>query len=171
MDLTLVLGGTRSGKSAYAEGLVTRHPPPWVYLATAEPRDEEMQQRIESHRLRRGDGWRTEVSPTDLAGAFMRPGISGRPVLVDCLTLWTSNLMLAGKDVDHALNELEIALTARDAPTVLVSSEIGLGIVPDNALARRFRDEAGRINQRFARQAARVVFVVAGLPMAVKGGL
>lgn len=168
MDLTLVLGGARSGKSSYAEALVAALPPPWVYIATAEPHDEEMQQRIELHRLRRGDGWQTEVAPTDLPGVFMRPGVAGRPVLIDCLTLWISNLMLANKDVGPAIAEFEIALAARDGPVVLVSNEVGLGIVPDNALARRFRDEAGRLNQRLAAIAQKVVLVVAGLPLTLK---
>lgn len=168
MDLTLVLGGARSGKSSYAEGLVTAMPAPWVYLATAEPHDAEMQQRIELHRLRRGEGWVTEVAPIDLAGAFMRPAVAGRPVLLDCLTLWVSNLMMAAKDIDRAVAEFAIALAARDGPIIVVSNEVGLGIVPDNALARRFRDEAGRLNQRVAALATRVVFVVAGLPMTVK---
>lgn len=168
MDLTLVLGGARSGKSTYAEALVTALPPPWVYIATAEAHDEEMQQRIDLHQQRRGEGWRTEAAPVDLIGALRRPDVAGRPVLIDCLTLWVSNLMHADLDLPHAVNELEIALAARQAPVVLVSNEVGLGIVPDNALARRFRDEAGRLNQRMAKLASRVVLVVAGLPLTVK---
>lgn len=168
MNLTLVLGGARSGKSTYAEELVAALPPPWIYVATAEPRDEEMQQRIELHRLRRGEDWLTEVAPTDLAEAFMRPSLAGRPVLVECMTLWVSNLMLAGKDINRAFQDFEIVLSARDGETVVVSNEVGLGIVPDNALARQFRDEAGRVNQRLAKLAKRVVFMVSGLPMMLK---
>jgi adenosyl cobinamide kinase/adenosyl cobinamide phosphate guanylyltransferase len=166
-QLTLVLGGARSGKSRHAESLIAAFPPPWVYVATAEPLDDEMRARIAEHRARRGADWRTVEAPRDLAGALETH--SGRAVLVDCLTLWLSNLVLAGADVDAETARLETVLAGIAAPVVLVSNEVGLGIVPDNALARRFRDGQGRLNQRIAARADRVVLMVAGLPLVVKG--
>jgi adenosylcobinamide kinase/adenosylcobinamide-phosphate guanylyltransferase len=162
--LTLVLGGARSGKSAHAEALVTTLPPPWRYIATAQAFDVEMQARIAKHRARRAAGWQTVEAPLDLCSALP----TGRPVLVDCLTLWLTNLMLGGHDVQAATAALAAALDARAAPTVLVANEVGLGIVPDNALARAFRDAAGRLNQALAARADTVLFLVAGLPMRVK---
>jgi len=162
--LTLVLGGARSGKSAHAEALITALPPPWVYVATAQAFDGEMRDRIAAHRARRAAGWETVESPLDLVG----PLATDRPVLVDCLTLWLTNLMLGGHDIAAATTALEAALESRAAPTVLVANEVGLGIVPDNALARAFRDAAGRLNQTIAARADTVLFLVAGLPMRVK---
>jgi adenosylcobinamide kinase / adenosylcobinamide-phosphate guanylyltransferase len=164
--LTLVLGGARSGKSRHAEGLVTALPGPWVYVATAEAWDEEMRARIAAHRAQRAAGWITLEAPLDLVGALALA--AERPVLVDCLTLWLTNVMLGEHDIAAASDGLERALTARAAPTVLVANEVGLGIVPDNAMARRFRDEAGWLNQRLAARADTVLFMVAGLPMRVK---
>ena len=167
-EITLVIGGARSGKSRYAEALVSARPPPWVYLATGEARDDEMAARIAAHRARRGADWRLIEAPRDLADA-----ISGAPagsaVLVDCLTLWLSNLMLADVDIDAGTHRLDDALARARGPIVLVSNEVGCGIVPDNALARRFRDAQGRLNQRIAARADRVVLMVAGLPLVVKG--
>jgi adenosylcobinamide kinase/adenosylcobinamide-phosphate guanylyltransferase len=162
--LTLVLGGARSGKSRYAEALLTARPPPWTYVATAQAFDDEMRQRVAAHREARAEGWVTIEEPLDLPGALQ----GAAPVLVDCLTLWLTNVMLAGRDVDADVAALLAALAARTAPSVLVSNEVGLGIVPDNALARRFRDAAGLLHQRVAAQADRVVFMVAGLPLVVK---
>ena len=167
--LTLVLGGARSGKSRHAEALVTASAPPWVYVATAEPLDDEMRARIAEHRARRGVDWRAVEAPRDLAGALERTATGGA-VLVDCLTLWLSNLMLAGADIEAESARLETVLAQIAAPVVLVSNEVGSGIVPDNALARRFRDAQGRLNQRMAARADRVVLMVAGLPLIVKGG-
>jgi adenosylcobinamide kinase/adenosylcobinamide-phosphate guanylyltransferase len=160
--LTFVLGGARSGKSAYAEALVTALPGPWAYVATGQAFDAEMAARVAEHRARRAAGWRTIEAPVDLAAALAVP----EPVLVDCLTLWVSNLMLAEREVDWP--GLCAALDARAAPTVIVSNEVGLGIVPDNAMARAFRDLAGRLHQQVAARADRVIFMVAGLPMVVK---
>jgi adenosylcobinamide kinase/adenosylcobinamide-phosphate guanylyltransferase len=165
--ITLVLGGARSGKSRYAESLVTALPPPWFYVATAEARDDEMTARIAEHRARRGADWRAVEAPRDLAGALAKYA-AGSAVLVDCLTLWLSNLMLADADIEEETARLETALTNAAAPVVLVSNEVGSGIVPDNALARRFRDAQGRLNQRIAARADRVVLMVAGLPLVVK---
>jgi len=161
----LVLGGARSGKSRYAEAAMTAIPPPWVYVATAEALDDEMKARIAEHRARRGEGWRTVDAPRDLCGALAQ---AEGPVLVDCLTLWLSNLMLAEADFDQEIDRLDGALVGARSAVVLVSNEVGLGIVPDNALARRFRDAQGRLNQRVAARADRVVMMVAGLPVAVK---
>jgi adenosylcobinamide kinase / adenosylcobinamide-phosphate guanylyltransferase len=166
-SLALVLGGARSGKSRHAEALVTALPPPWLYIATGEPRDNEMAARIAEHRARRGAQWQTVEAPRDLAAA-LAAAPAGAAVLVDCLTLWLSNVMLAGSDVDAELARLERTLVERSGYTVLVANEVGLGIVPDNALARRFRDSAGRLNQRLAAAADRVVLLVAGIPMKIK---
>ena len=165
--LTLVLGGARSGKSRYAERLVCAYPAPWIYVATAQAFDDEMQERIRTHQARRDQGWTTVDAPLDLPGAI-RSAPAGAPVLVDCLTLWLTNVMLAGRDVDAAAADLRTACREAPGPLVLVSNEVGLGIVPDNALARRFRDLAGVLHQGLAMQADRVVFMVAGLPMSVK---
>lgn len=167
-QLTLVLGGARSGKSRYAEAAVMALPPPWTYVATAEPFDDEMKARIDEHRNRRGEDWETIDAPTDLAGAI-EDALPDRPLLVDCLTVWLNNLMFRKIDIETATQNLEAALAARTAPTVIVSNEVGFGIVPDNAEARRFRDLQGRLNQRIAAMADEVVLVVAGLPMFVKG--
>jgi adenosylcobinamide kinase / adenosylcobinamide-phosphate guanylyltransferase len=166
--LTLVLGGARSGKSRYAECLITARAPPWIYLATAQAGDDEMAQRIAAHRARRNAGWQTIEAPHDLAGA-LDAAAAQAPLLVDCVTLWLTNRMLAEADVDAEIARLEDALARRAGAAVLVSNEVGYGIVPDNALARRFRDAQGRLNQRLAARADRVVLVVAGLPLVVKG--
>jgi adenosylcobinamide kinase / adenosylcobinamide-phosphate guanylyltransferase len=166
--LTLVLGGARSGKSRYAESLITALPPPWLYVATAEAHDGEMAERIADHRAQRAAGWQTVEAPHDLARA-LASAPPGAAILVDCLTLWLSNRMLADADIDAETGRFEAALDSRAHPVVLVANEVGCGIVPDNALARRFRDLQGRLNQRLAAQAGRVVLVVAGLPLFVKG--
>ena len=167
--LTLVLGGARSGKSRYAESLIAAMPPPWTYVATAEAGDAEMTERINAHRARRGTQWKTIEAPRELAKALA--ACENVPVLVDCLTMWLSNLMLAQADIDGEIARLEKALTAAGAPLVLVANEVGYGIVPDHPLGRRFRDLQGILNQRVAARADRVVLVVAGLPLAVKGTL
>jgi adenosylcobinamide kinase/adenosylcobinamide-phosphate guanylyltransferase len=163
--LTLVLGGARSGKSQFAERLVTALPPPWTYVATGEAFDVEMAERIAAHIARRGEGWATVEAPRDLATAIV--SASG-PVLIDCLTLWLSNLMLAGLDVGAETASLLDALGRAQAPVVAVSNEVGLGIVPDNALARAFRDAQGRLNAAVAARADHVVFLAAGLPLTLK---
>lgn len=168
MKLTFVLGGARSGKSRHAEALVERLPSPWTYIATAEAYDDEMVERIALHRSRRGAGWETIDAPHHL-GASLLTVPPERPVLIDCLTLWLTNRMLDEADIDMESAVLEAALLAREGPLVVVSNEVGLGIVPDNALARRFRDEQGRLNQRIAAFADEVVLMVAGLPLKVKG--
>ena len=168
-QLTLVLGGARSGKSRHAESLIAASPPPWAYVATAEAGDEEMAARIAAHRARRSADWRIFEAPEELAEALLL--CHGMPVLVDCLTLWLSNLMLAQADIETETKRLEDALMAAVAPVVLVSNEVGAGIVPEHPLGRRFRDAQGILNQRIAARADRVVLMVAGLPLAVKGTL
>lgn len=165
--LTFIIGGARSGKSRHAEELVTALPAPWTYIATAEAYDEEMRARIAEHRARRGAGWRTVDAPLDLAGALAAQP-QGQPVLVDCLTLWLTNHMLAGHDLEAERARLADVLARPRGPWFVVSNEVGQGIVPDNALARRFRDEAGWLNQKVAAMADTVLFMVAGLPMKVK---
>lgn len=166
-SLTLVLGGARSGKSAHAERLVSGHAAPWVYIATAEAYDDEMRQRIAEHWARRGEGWETVDAPLDLVGALEAVPDS-RPVLVDCLTLWLTNHMLSDGEVVAECSRLADILSRPRGPWVVVSNEVGLGIVPDNALARRFRDAAGRLNQQVAAVADTVLMMVAGLPLKVK---
>jgi adenosylcobinamide kinase / adenosylcobinamide-phosphate guanylyltransferase len=165
--LTLVIGGARSGKSRYAESLVTALPPPWIYAATGQGRDAEMAARIGAHRARRGAGWSTVEVPLDLAAALTSHGTT--PVLVECLTLWLSNLMMADAQLEQEFDCLVQALAKVAAPVVMVANEVGSGIVPDNALARRFRDLQGSLNQRIAALADQVVLVVAGLPLFLKG--
>ncbi|HTC02382.1 MAG TPA: bifunctional adenosylcobinamide kinase/adenosylcobinamide-phosphate guanylyltransferase [Xanthobacteraceae bacterium] len=171
--LTLVLGGARSGKSRYGEGLIAALPPPWqppwAYVATAEARDAEMAERITAHRARRGPQWRTVEAPRDLAAALA--DCRTTPVLVDCLTLWLSNHMLADANIEQEMARLEAALAAAKTPVVLIANEVGSGIVPDHPLGRKFRDLQGVLNQRMAARADRVVLVVAGLPLALKGSL
>ena len=171
--LSLVLGGARSGKSRYAESLVAALPPPWQapwnYVATAEAGDAEMAERIAAHRARRGASWRTIEAPRDLAGSLQRARDAA--VLIDCLTLWLSNLMFAGANIDAEMEGLDAALSAAAAPIVMVANEVGSGIVPDHPLGRRFRDMQGVLNQRIAARADRVVLMVAGLPLALKDAL
>lgn len=165
--LTFVLGGARSGKSTHAEALVCNSPPPWTYIATAQAFDAEMAARIAAHRGRRDAGWHTIEAPLDLAGAIA--AARDHTVLVDCLTLWLSNVLLAGHAIEPACDELLASLRGAQVPIVVVSNEVGLGIVPDNALARRFRDAQGILNQRVAALADRVILMTAGLPLVLKG--
>jgi len=166
---TLVLGGARSGKSRYAEEQVEAYEK-GLYLATAEALsdDAEMAARITKHQDRRGDVWKTIEEPLEIANIISSQSAADRPILVDCLTLWLSNLMFAKRDTDAATAELIAALEKSTAPVVLVSNEVGLGIVPENALAREFRDKAGIMNQVVAAACDRVVFMAAGLPLIMK---
>jgi adenosylcobinamide kinase/adenosylcobinamide-phosphate guanylyltransferase len=169
-DLTLVTGGARSGKSTWAEELARRSGRPRRYIATAQGWDDEMIERIAQHRRDRGDGWTTVEAPLDLVAALGTVQ-KGEVVLVDCLTLWLTNHLLAGNALADQATGLLAALVACPAPVVVVTNEVGWGIVPENALARQFRDEQGRLNQRVAAQADCVVAVMCGLPMALKGPL
>ncbi len=163
--VTLVLGGARAGKSGYALALLGGG----LFVATAEAGDAEMAERIAAHRAERGAGWTTIEEPFDLSGVLRHHAEDSRPILIDCLTLWLSNLMHRDRDVGDATATLLAALDERRGETVLVTNEVGLGIVPDNALARRFRDAQGTLNRRIAARADRVVFMAAGLPLALKG--
>ncbi len=168
--LTLVIGGARSGKSGYAERLIFATVRPRRYIATAEAWDDEMRARIARHQQDRGPDWTTVEAPLDLAAA-LTAATPNEVVLIDCATLWLTNHLLADHDLAAETAHLVTALAACAAPVVIVTNETGWGIVPDNALARRFRDAQGRLNQRLAGRAALVVTVIAGLPLALKGGL
>jgi len=171
--LALVLGGARSGKSRYALSLAEGFPPPRLFVATCEPRDEEMAARIENHQRERGPDWETREACLDLPDFLAAPPGGYGVVLVDCLTMWLSNLML--KEDTHKAGiqgeceRLLQALVAVRTPTILVSNEVGWGIVPENALAREFRDQAGWLHQKVAQIADLVVLAVAGLPLVIKG--
>lgn len=174
---TLVIGGARSGKSRHAEAVARTSGLERVYLATAAAGDDEMRERVAAHRaMRAGDGWRTVEEPTALVAALRREAHPRRVVLVDCLTLWLTNVMLSAASevapgaVEAASADLAGALPKLAGPIVLVSNEVGWGIVPDNRLARAFRDAQGRLNQRMAEVCGRVVLVAAGLPLVLKGG-
>ena len=165
---TLVLGGARSGKSAFAERLVCETRRPRVYLATATASDDEMKQRIAHHRAARGDGWRTIEEPLALVEMLIREDRADSAVVVDCLTLWLSNLFAANCDIDRESQGLARCLSGARSTIVLVSNEVGLGLVPETALGREFRDAQGRLNQLIAASVANVAFVAAGLPMWLK---
>jgi adenosylcobinamide kinase / adenosylcobinamide-phosphate guanylyltransferase len=163
---SLIVGGARSGKSRLAERLARATGLARSYIATAEVWDEEMRTRIARHITDRGDGWTTFEAPREVAGALVTAqGV----VLIDCATLWLTNVMLGGGDIAEETARLTAAIAAYPAPVIVVSNEVGWGIVPDNALARDFRDEQGRLNQRLAEGADLVCGVMAGLPMVLKG--
>jgi adenosylcobinamide kinase/adenosylcobinamide-phosphate guanylyltransferase len=164
----LVLGGRRSGKSRFAEDLVLRSGLAPVYVATATVGDAEMAERIASHRSRRGEQWRTMEAPVLIADALAGVAVTGKAVLLDCLTLWLANLMEADLDIDAETASLIAVLEAASGPVVIVSNEVGSGIVPDNALARRYSDAHGILNQRVAAAVGRVVLMSAGLPLQLK---
>ncbi len=167
---TLILGGARSGKSRHAESLADGWHGRKVYVATAEERDAEMRERIAHHRERRASGgWSTVEAPIELEGALRAEDGPSTLILVDCVTLWITNLLLGERDISAAVESLCVALHAPQSRVVLVSNEVGLGIVPDNALARRFRDVAGLANQRIAASVEEVVLMAAGLPLKLKG--
>lgn len=163
--LTLILGGTRSGKSAFAEELCLRSGLEPVYLATARPLDAEMAARIARHRARRGGRWRTVEAPVDLPGALRAERAPGRVVLADGLGVWLTNLLVEGADAEAALAALLAAVDAGGGPLVVVSEEVSLAPVPADPLTRRFVDLLGDLNRALAARAGRVVLVVAGLPL------
>lgn len=166
----LVLGGARSGKSAYAQAQAeaSGHAP--VFIATAQAYDEEMTARIAAHARARDRRWRLIEAPFGLAGAVAGAAEPGSIAVVDCLTLWLTNVMLRGDDADAAARDLAAAVPGLNGPVIFVSNEVGGGIVPDNALARRFRDAQGRLNQAMAAACTGVVLVSAGLPLVLKPG-
>ncbi len=169
MTFTLVLGGARSGKTAFAQGQAEAAAARPILIATAQAFDDEMRARIDRHRAERGDRWATIEAPVDLTGSLTSM-TADDAVVVDCLTLWLSNLIHAEIDIEASARDLIIALAACPARVWLVSNEVGQGIVPDNALARRFRDEAGWMHQRLAAAAKQVFFITAGLPLRLKPG-
>jgi adenosylcobinamide kinase/adenosylcobinamide-phosphate guanylyltransferase len=165
--IELVIGGARSGKSSYAERQARDSGLPVTYIATGEARDEEMAERIAHHRSRRPAGWHSVEEPLALADALAREAAAEKCLLVDCLTLWLSNSMFARREDE--IETLLKVLPSLPGRIILVSNEVGWGIVPENALARRFRDEQGRLNQRIAAIAEQVTLVAAGLPLTLKG--
>ena len=167
MAVILITGGARSGKSRRAELRARSFPGQPVYVATAEALDAEMDERIARHRARRGSDWIEREVPLDLVAALAETD-GGGARLVDCLTLWLSNLLHAERNWSQEVTRLADALPRQRSPVIMVTNEVGLGIVPDNALARTFRDAAGLMNQSFAGVADEVEFVVAGLPMKLK---
>lgn len=164
----LVLGGARSGKSAFAEHLGDARTGQHIYIATAQAFDDEMTQRIARHRADRAGHWQSVECPIDLPEAISGHATNDSIILVDCLTLWLSNLILADRDVAAARDSLAEVLQTARGTILLVSNEVGQGIVPDNALARLFRDEAGWLNQAVARAANEVWFVTAGIARQLK---
>lgn len=170
-NLSLILGGAASGKSSFAEGLVLQcqNGTP-LYVATAQVFDNEMAEKVAKHREMRGSGWKTIEEPLDLPRALTEVN-SGQNVLIDCATLWLTNVILGEHDSDQHGDALISALGTCKGPVVIVSNEVGQGIVPDNALARKFRNAQGRLNQRLAQEADLVVAVMAGLPLTLKGQL
>ena len=167
--ITFVLGGARSGKSSFAEKLVENSGLQPVYLATGRAFDKEMESRISIHRDRRGSEWQTVEEPLDLVGALEKHAGHDRFVLVDCLTLWITNLMMAEQNIAAETETLIAALSPLSGPVVFVSNEVGLGIVPENQMAREFRDHAGFLHQAVASVADEVYFMAAGLPLKMKG--
>jgi adenosylcobinamide kinase/adenosylcobinamide-phosphate guanylyltransferase len=167
-NTTLVLGGARSGKSAFAERLFVEPSAARIYLATASAGDDEMRARIAHHRARRGDGWHTIEEQLALVDVLGRENNAGNVILVDCLTLWLSNLMHADKDVDAESRRLTAFLRETTAKIVLVSNEVGLGLVPETPLGRAFRDAQGRLNQAVGAAVNNVAFIAAGLPIWLK---
>ncbi|HET7852614.1 MAG TPA: bifunctional adenosylcobinamide kinase/adenosylcobinamide-phosphate guanylyltransferase [Methyloceanibacter sp.] len=165
--LTLVLGGARSGKSRHAQILAMATPPPWIYIATAQALDDEMRERVATHKAERGSGWSTIEEPIELARA-VADAPAQAPLVIDCITFWLSNLMLGAHDVDSAVARFVRSLDERKAPTIMVSCEVGAGLVPETPLGRAFRDRAGFVNQKLAASAHDVLFMVAGLAMPLK---
>jgi adenosylcobinamide kinase/adenosylcobinamide-phosphate guanylyltransferase len=168
--LTLVLGGAASGKSTFAESLILQVGGAPVYIATAQIFDDEMAEKVRQHRELRGAGWTTIEEPLDVPNALAQVSAT-QPVLIDCATLWLTNIILGDHDVASHSAKLIAGLAACKAPIVIVSNEVGQGIVPDNALSRKFRNAQGRLNQQLAAEADLVIAVMAGLPLALKGDL
>lgn len=166
--LTFVIGGAASGKSDLAERLARATGKPRLYLATLQPFDDEMRAKVADHRAARGPDWDTVETPIG-PGAVIRAAGADRVILLDCLTLWLTNVMLGEHDIDAAVGALLADLSAAPCDVIVVSNEVGMGIVPDNALSRRFRNAQGRLNRQVATRADTVVTVIAGLPLVLKG--
>ncbi len=172
METTFVIGGCRSGKSSHAQALAEKIPGQKLYIATCVPLDEEMRARAKQHRQQRGVDWDTLEEPVALAAAIRANRGKYEVILVDCLTLWTSNILLSSggqPDLEKECGATIDSLAVPGCPVILVSNEVGTGIVPENKLARLYRDEAGRVNQQIAAAADRVIWMVAGIPVTIKG--
>jgi adenosylcobinamide kinase / adenosylcobinamide-phosphate guanylyltransferase len=170
--ITLVIGGCKSGKSRHALHLAEKGASRKIFFATCVPFDEELKERISRHKEERDGTWKTVDVPVELPEAIGAHDEEGAVLLVDCLTLWINNLLMASEDqrrIDENVTKLMAALSAARCPVILVSNEVGAGIVPENRLARLFRDAAGVANQRIAAQADEVIYMVAGIPMTIKG--
>ncbi|TDK38700.1 bifunctional adenosylcobinamide kinase/adenosylcobinamide-phosphate guanylyltransferase [Rhizobium deserti] len=167
--VSFVLGGARSGKSGFAERLALESGLDRHYVATGQPFDDEMRLRIMQHQADRGAGWTTHETAVDLAPLLGQIDSPSRVIVVDCLTLWVTNLMMEEMDIGQATDAIVHVLSGCSARLVLVSNEVGMGIVPDNRMAREFRDHAGRLHQRIAAEADEVIFMAAGLPLKMKG--
>ena len=169
--IILIIGGARSGKSSFAQDRAGAFPGTKAYVATAEPLDDEMRDRIEKHRAQRGKDWVTFEEPCKLASVLEEIGDGYSAIVVDCLTVWLSNLLLREEEIEKEVDALVAFLKKRDCPTLfMVSNEVGMGIVPDNALSRKFRDLAGRLNQNVAAVADEVYLMTAGVPLCIKPG-
>jgi adenosylcobinamide kinase/adenosylcobinamide-phosphate guanylyltransferase len=172
MESILIIGGARSGKSRYALDLVKAYPRgEKIFVATCVPRDDEMKERVERHRKERGAGWKTLEIPVHIADAITQNSQGAGLILIDCLTLWVSNLIFEIKDepaINHYLDRLIESIRKSDSPVILVTNEVGCGIVPENPLARRFRDIAGRVNQQVASVCSKVFWMVAGIPVPIR---
>lgn len=168
--VTFILGGAASGKSEFAESLVEKYGKSKIYLATSKMLDDETRSKINLHKARRGRGWTTVEAPYDLTPALSRLG-RDHVCLIDCATMWLGNHLLAENDIESEQNRLLAAISACAADLVIVSNEVGHGIVPENALARRFREAQGRLNIALAACADCALLVTAGLPQVLKGRL
>ncbi|MEJ2222909.1 MAG: bifunctional adenosylcobinamide kinase/adenosylcobinamide-phosphate guanylyltransferase [Desulfobacterales bacterium] len=172
-EIVFVIGGCRSGKSTYAMQTAERVPAEQkIFIATCVPRDDEMKRRVARHQKERSQNWVTVEAPLNLPEAIRQNSRSGDVILVDCLTLWVSNLLMETGDeskIEETISQFINAIEKAAGPIVLVSNEVGTGIVPENALARQYRDIIGRVNQDVAKTAGRVIWMVAGIPVTVKG--
>ena len=171
MGHLLILGGQRSGKSRYGQAIVEASGKAPIYVATATAGDEEMHERIAAHRAGRGDNWLTIEEPLELPAALAEAARPGRVILVDCLTLWLANLLAAGRRPEVEAERLIEALADMRSAVALISNEVGAGIIPDNALARRYADALGKLNQTVAGAVEQVVLMAAGLPILIKPGV
>lgn len=169
-SLILVIGGAASGKSAYAEQIVNAAGRAKVYVATARIFDDEMREKVADHVTNRGPGWRTIEAPTEIETA-LQTCAEDDIALLDCATMWLTNVMMDDADLRESTARLLLSLENAPCPVVVVTNEVGHGIVPENKLARSFREAQGRLNQQLAAQADRVILVTAGLPLALKGAL
>ncbi|MFC1479385.1 bifunctional adenosylcobinamide kinase/adenosylcobinamide-phosphate guanylyltransferase [Planctomycetota bacterium] len=173
-EKVFVLGGCRSGKSRFALACAEREGKNRIFIATLQPGDEEMKERIKRHQRDRGENWHTAEAPIELAATLKEHAQEGNVVLIDCLTLWISNLLIAGHTTEEILakaEKLSKVVDSSPCTVILVSNKVGSGVVPDNRLGRDFRDAAGLVNQEIARICSKVVLVTAGIPQVIKNGV